>query len=174
MKSLYESLLDDFDTIADNINVLSELVNPKASSEDQDDLLRSLKPVVIEDGQKPLKNLNELLNAKPDQLFLCFPSYVGSGYWAQNPTIIRRIGNNSTRFFVYYSFGDGRIKRRWVDLYMLRGEKIPKRKRDIPQRDANDFITQINPPKCGEVYEFPKFLYDAWKKAKIESIVEEF
>ena len=170
MKTLYESLLDDFDNLVDNINYLDKLINPNTSSRDQDDALRSLKPIIIEDGQKSLKNLKELLKAKSDQLFICFPEVpIRSFNWCMNPTIIQRISDE--RFYVYYSYGNGRIKRREIDMYMLRGEKIPKRNLDMYQRDADEFIKQINPPKYGEIYEFPEFLYNAWKKSKIESII---
>ena len=171
MKTLYESLLDDFDTLVDNINYFDGLLNKSFSAQEQDDVLRSLKLVIIEDGQNPLKKWKELLKVTSNQLFLCYPTIIQWGDWCY-PTIIQRISGE--RFYVYYTYGNGRIKRREIDMYMLRGEKIPKRNRDIHQRDADEFIKQINPPKFGEIYEFPKFLYKAWKKSKIESIVEEF
>ena len=86
MKNLYESLLDDFDTLADNINYFDGLINPKISDDDQMKLLRSLKHDIIEDGNKPIKKWDDILQPKPEQLFICYPS-IQTYEWCGGPII---------------------------------------------------------------------------------------
>ena len=172
MKTLYESLLDDFDTLADNINYFDGLINPKMSDDDQMKLLRSLKPAIIDNGNKPIKKWDDILQPKPEQLFICYPS-IQTYEWCGGPIILKKI--DDTRFSVYYTFGDGRIKIRTVDMNGIKKPKIfAKNKLNMEERFGIELKNKINPPKFGEIYEFPEFLYKAWKKSKIESIAEEF